>query len=249
MKKACYRICAYALIFVCVLMFCSCAMEVKTSRYDNLMEQCQKCKEDYMIDPYGAIQKGCDILLSSECSKTRKRSEKGGSQRFQSQNQHEKGKRKIAVYVKKDGKKEKKVIVLYHEPGAKEGTFTILNTRDTELAKKKGEIKSRENLQEYRRVTSLGVVPRRVIPFVLRVWIAPWRDDHDRLKWSRMVYIDLPINKWNLGVKPSLEKDREILRILSTWSEGKVLYFNNRSGNRSNRSSRPSRSFYKPKRK
>ena len=68
-----------------------------------------------------------------------------------------------------------------------------------------------------------AVAPRRVTPFVLRVWIAPWRDENDRLKWSRTVYVDLPINKWNLGVKPYFS-DVEIQNILSVQStKGKIV--------------------------
>jgi len=68
-----------------------------------------------------------------------------------------------------------------------------------------------------------AVAPRRITPFVLRVWIAPWRDENDRLKWSRTVYVDLPINKWNLGVKPYFS-DVEIQNILSVQStKGKIV--------------------------
>ena len=66
-------------------------------------------------------------------------------------------------------------------------------------------------------VKIFAVAPRRITPFVLRVWIAPWRDENDRLKWSRTVYVDLPINKWNLGIKPYLS-NVEIQKILSVKS-------------------------------
>jgi len=67
-----------------------------------------------------------------------------------------------------------------------------------------------------------AVAPRRVTPFVLRVWIAPWRDENDRLKWSRTVYVDLPINKWNLGVKPYFS-DVEIQNLLSIQTMGEKI--------------------------
>jgi len=73
-----------------------------------------------------------------------------------------------------------------------------------------------------------AVFPRRHQPYVLRVWIAPWRDEKDRLRWSRYVYVDLSINRWNLGEKSEVVSQKELLQLLSTVSGGRVRSLPNR---------------------
>jgi len=112
--------------------------------------------------------------------------------------------------------KKKRVLMLYSRPGERKGRYSEPGKGKVVGAEviRKVKVKGNEAL--------FTVAPERVRPFVLRVWIAPWRDTHDRLKWARTVYVDLPINRWNIGIKPTIMDNKKLLQILSTHSEGSV---------------------------
>lgn len=112
--------------------------------------------------------------------------------------------------------KKKRVLMLYSRPGERKGRYAEPGKGKVAGAEVIRKVKVKENEALF------TVAPERVRPFVLRVWIAPWRDSNDRLKWARTVYVDLPINRWNIGIKPEIMDNKKLLQILSTHSEGTV---------------------------
>ncbi len=72
------------------------------------------------------------------------------------------------------------------------------------------------NVMEIGQVKGLyGVYPHRNVPYVLRVWIAPWLDAQDRLRWIRYAYVDLKINRWSVGERTEVITGKELYEILS----------------------------------
>lgn len=118
------------------------------------------------------------------------------------------------THVKASGKPN--VVILYSKPGERAGRYVAPGRAETLTPGVSNKVRLSQT------PTLFSVAPERVRPFVMRVWIAPWRDKNDRLKWARTVYIDLPINKWNVGVKPSITSKERLLEILSTQSSGTV---------------------------
>jgi len=118
------------------------------------------------------------------------------------------------THVKASGKPN--VVILYSKPGERAGRYVAPGRAETLTPGVSNKVRVNQT------PTLFSVAPERVRPFVMRVWIAPWRDKNDRLKWARTVYIDLPINKWNVGVKPSITSKERLLEILSTQSSGTV---------------------------
>ena len=118
------------------------------------------------------------------------------------------------THVKASGKPN--VVILYSKPGERAGRYVAPGRAETLTPGVSNKVRVDQT------PTLFSVAPERVRPFVMRVWIAPWRDKNDRLKWARTVYIDLPINKWNVGVKPSITSKERLLEILSTQSSGTV---------------------------
>ena len=77
-----------------------------------------------------------------------------------------------------------------------------------------------------------SVFPRRNQPYVLRIWIAPWRDEKDRLRWSRFLFEDLSVGRWNLGERPEVLSRKDLLELLSNLSTGKIQYLRKPKGTR-----------------
>ena len=117
-----------------------------------------------------------------------------------------------AAKITETGTSEKEVIVLHSKPGERSGYYTAPGKGEAfpGVSQKRPFTKNRD---------LFFVAPERVKPFVMRLWIAPWRDEKDRLRWSRTVYVDLPVNKWNIGAKPAIS-DKKLLDILSVRSKG-----------------------------
>ena len=111
----------------------------------------------------------------------------------------------------------RRVLVLYSKPGERRGRYAEPGKGKVEAAERVRKVKVTD------RQALFSVGPERVRPFVLRVWIAPWRDSQDRLKWARTVYIDLPINRWNVGIRPTIMDNKKLLEILSKTSGGRVV--------------------------
>ena len=111
--------------------------------------------------------------------------------------------------------------------GAGKGFSSGLKKAQEPVTEKKTEVRVFSGFEGLRMV-----FPRRNVPYVMRTWIAPWRDEKDRLRWSRYVFTDLSVNRWNLGEKAEVISRKELLKLLSTVSEGRVQYLRGPKGMR-----------------
>jgi len=85
------------------------------------------------------------------------------------------------THVKASGKPN--VVILYSKPGERAGRYVAPGRAETLTPGVSNKVRVNQT------PTLFSVAPERVRPFVMRVWIAPWRDKNDRLKWARTVYI------------------------------------------------------------